>query len=50
MANRQERKEGERDAERVNIDGVADGRKHLSDLSGIALSRLLEGSFRRSSC
>jgi len=34
------------EAERADIDGVADGHQHLGDLSRIALSRLLEGSFK----
>ena len=40
MSSSQGRKEGEENAQRVDIDGVADGLQHLGDLSGVALSCL----------
>ena len=40
MANRQGRKEGDKDAEGIDIDGVADGYKHLGNFSSIDVSHL----------
>jgi hypothetical protein len=34
------------EAERFDFDGVADSHKHIGNLSGVALSRLFEGSFK----
>jgi len=44
MANRQGHKEGDKDAERIDIDGVVDSYKHLGNFGSIAISRLFESS------